>query len=213
MKKIATRRWIAGPLFVGLATISAAGVLRAQPDAGNMPKGDNPIAKQRPKMTPEQRKAARDKRQQEMQTRRETSLRETLTTAGFADKTLQDAVIAFSNSQNEDRGDNLDKMRQLNQAVRNNATDEQIAALLKDISDEAKADKDQRAKALKELDAKIGYTTKPRLEAVLALSGITSEAGAGMGGGMGGRWQNQGGGAGGRGGKNKGKAGAPKADA
>ena len=208
MKMIQNRKWIAGPLLVGLATIGATGVLRAQPDAGIMGKGDNPIANQRPKMTPEQRQAAREKRHQEMQARRETNLRETLTAAGFPDKILQDAVIAFSDAQNKERGDNHDKIRQLNQAVRNNATDAEIAVILKAISDQAQADKDQRTKALKELDAKIGYTTKPRLEAVLTIAGIIGE----NGGNNGGRWQNKGGGNGfGRGGQ--GNAKAPKADA
>lgn len=208
MRKIATRKWIAGPLFVGLVTIGATGVLRAQPDAGDMAKGDNPIANQRPRLTPEQRQAAREKRQLEMQARRATNLRETLTQAGFLDKTLQDAVIAYSNSQTKERGDNRDKIRQLNQAVRNNATDVEIAVILKAISDEALADKDQRATALKELDAKIGYSTKPRLEGVLTLAGILGESG----GNKGERRQNQGGGNGfGHGGQ--GNAKAPKAGA
>jgi len=200
MKIMQTRKWIAGPLIVGLTTVSAIGVLRAQPDAGDMPKGDNPIANQRPRMTPEQRQAAREKRQQEMQARRETNLRETLTEAGFADKVLQDAVIAFTNSQTEERGDNRDKMRELNQAVRKNAGDVEIAALLKEIRDEVQADKDQRAQALKELDAKIGYTKKPRLEAVLTLAGVIGEntGGPGAMGGRGGRGGGMGGGQGGR---------------
>ncbi len=189
MKNTLNRRWIAGPLIVGLTTVGAMGVLQAQPDANDVGKGENPTARQRggrqggnreggkhANMTPEQREAARAQMQQQMQQRRETNLRTTLTNAGFADKGVQDAVIAFVNEQNgQERNDTRAKMRQLNQAVRNNANDQEIAGLLAAIRAETEASKVQHEAALKELDAKIGYTTKPRLEAVLTLAGVTGE--------------------------------------
>ncbi len=88
-------------------------------------------------------------------------------------------------------------MRRLNQGLRNNAGDQEIAALLVEIRAQQQADKTRREAGLKALDAKIAYTTNPRLEAVLTVMGITSENG-----GMGGR-----GGKGGQGGNAKGNRG------
>ena len=64
MHKNNGRKWMAAPLVIGLTTVGAAGVLLAQPDAGEQGKGDNPVHRRggrgdRPdfrNMTPAQRK-------------------------------------------------------------------------------------------------------------------------------------------------------------
>lgn len=216
MKMTQKSKWVVGPMIVGLTTISAMGALRAQPDEGVMPKGENPQADQRggrggggnrPRMTPEQREQMR----KQAELRRETEIRKTLTDAGFADKAIQDAVVAFANDQADGpRVDTRDNIRKLNQALRNNVTDEQITLLLNDIRTDIETAKALRENALKELDKKIGYTQKPRLEAVLLLAGITGEnpGGGGFGGrGGGGGRGGQGGGFGGRGGQGGGPGG------
>ena len=214
MKITQNRKWVVRPLIVGLTTLSAMGALQAQPDEEVMPKGDNPPADQRggrggnrPRMTPEQREQMR----KQAELRRETEIRKTLTEAGFTDKAIQDAVVTFANDQADGpRVDTRENIRKLNQALRNNATDEQITLLLNDIRTDIETAKALRENALKELDKKIGYTQKPRLEAVLLLAGITGEnpGGGGFGGrGGGGGRGGQGGGFGGRGGQGGGPGG------
>jgi hypothetical protein len=196
------RPWTAVPLAL-IALGATAGVLYAQPDANDAPKGDNPPNWQnggrggrggnqgnRPNfrnMTPEQR-------QQFQQQRQDENVRRTLNNAGFTSTTVQDAVIAFANEQDKDRTASEDKVRQLAQAVRNGATDAEIATLLAAVRADAQAAQTKREAALKDLDAKISYTKSPKLEAVLVLLGLTGEnlstggpGAMGMMGGFGGR--------------------------
>jgi len=200
--KNTNRKWIAGPLIVGLSTVGAVGVLFAQPDGNDVGKGDNPRADgrgargNRPdfgNMTPAQREEMKTKFDAMRKERREEGLRNTLTEAGFADKALQDAVIVFANGQDAERNDSREKVRALSQALRNDASDKEVAALLDEIRDEIKSVQARRQTALRALDAKIGYSKKSRLDAILTLSGVTGEhiggRGAMMGrrGGRGGR--------------------------
>lgn len=204
-----------GLLISGLA-LGLGGVLQAQPDDNNAPKADNP-PNARPRgnrpnlrdMTPEQRRQA-------MKKMREQGLRRTMTRSGFADAALQDAVVEFADAQAEATQSLQEKARLLTQAVRNqDSTDEQIAALLADFRTAAAAEKTRRATALAELEAATEFSKKPRLDALLTLSGIIGDETSLLGGAGGGRGQMGGGGRGGRGGRGNGNGGAaqPRAGA
>lgn len=190
--KNANHKWIAGPLIVGLTTVGIAGVLFAQPDAGDMGKGENPQADgrggrggNRPdfrNMTAAQREEMKTKFDAMRKERRAEGLRNTLAEAGFTDKAVQDAVIAFANGQDEERDDSREKVQALSQALRNDASDKEVAVLLTDLREETKSAQAKRQAALRALDGKIGYSKKPRLDAILTLAGVTGEHIGGRGG-------------------------------
>jgi hypothetical protein len=189
---------LAAPLAL-LALATSAGVLCAQPDPNDMPKGDNPPTRpdgprggnkgERPdfrNMTPEQRQQFEQKREEE-------NVRRALKRAGYTDAKVQDAVVAFAAEQNKDESASKDKVRELSKAVRDGASDSEIATLLTAVRADSQAAQAQRQAALKELDAKISYTKSAKLEATLVLLGLTGENisdGPGMRGGPGGRGMN-----------------------
>jgi hypothetical protein len=196
MKKlIRNRAWLAGPLALGL-TVGSLAIVQSQPDMNDAPKGDNPPARggrgnqagnraDVRNMTPEQREQLMQQRQQEMQQRRAENLRRQLQNAGYTDQALQNAVIEFANSQEQAQNGLQNKIRALSEAIRGGATDNDVAALLADARATAQALESQRAAALKALDARVGYSSKPKLDALLALMGLTGDelaAGGGRGG-------------------------------
>ncbi len=181
------------PLTLGLA-IAATSVAYAQPAANNGAGAQNPPNQNagggrggRPEMTAEQRRQMQAQEQQ----RRDLEVRQTLTTAGFTDTALQDAVVAYSNER-EKAGDALQaKARQLRDALRGTtATDAQIATLLNDFRALVDEEKARREVAKSALDAKVGLAAKPRLDALLMMSGLTGDEAQYLGGrgGPGGGW-------------------------
>lgn len=191
-KNLKTRRaLLAGALAMGMAMTPA--VVRAQPDApaqqgqqgGRRGPGGG-------------RGGERGPNAEQMQQRREENLRRMLTENGFEDENLQDTVVAFANAQDEDRRDSQLKVRRLAQAVQNKLADAEIAALLAEVRADAAAVKTRRAAALAELEEALQLKENPRLDAVLALAGLTDDGIAAFGG-PGGR-----GGFGGRGGEGRG---------
>ncbi|MBV9865850.1 MAG: hypothetical protein JO316_10890 [Abitibacteriaceae bacterium] len=196
------------------ASLSLAGAVQAQPNPADANKGANPPNwpqgnnqnNQRgnfQNMTPEQR-------QQMIQQFQEQRTRRVLTAAGFTDAATQDPIVAFANAQEKARQPLLDRFQKLAQALRANAaTDAELSASLNDLRQAVADEKTRNEKALKDLDAKVSYTKKPHLEALLTVLGIigdessfiTGGMGRGMGGlGMGGMGRGMGGPGGGFGG-------------
>jgi Spy/CpxP family protein refolding chaperone len=139
-------------------------------------------------LTPEQRQQIQAQAQQ----RRELSVRAALTTAGFTEAALQDAVVAYSTEKEKATQALQGKARTLTQAMRTTTTtDAQIAALLNDFRAAVEEEKAQRATAQTALAAQIGLATKPRLDALLMMMGLTGDeaqylgSGRGFGGGNG----------------------------
>lgn len=202
-------KWLAGPVVLGLTMAMSGVALYAQP--ANPPEGGNnqPGGANRPdfrNMTPEQR-------QQWMRRMQEQRIRGALTPAGFTDAALQDAVIAFVNEQETATQELQRKERELGRVAREGGmADAQLATLLAEFRTAVAAEKTRREAATKALDAKIEFSKKPRLDALLTTMGVIGDessiaggmgAGRGMGGpGIGGR----GGGRGGRGGGQNGRA-------
>lgn len=223
--------------WAGLAalTLGLAGMAAAQPDVNNGGKANNPANLQMGgpggrggpggfgggqggfgggqggfggwgNMTTEQRDLMA--RQQ-----REFGWKMTLTAAGFTDQALQNDIAAFGEAQEKGRESLRTVTRKLTDAMRNGeAKDAALGVLLNDWRAAVEDEKARRTAAEKTLDAKIGYSKKPKLEATLrligligdeaALSGIsantsTTMSGPGGQGGFGGGFGGQGGGFGG----------------
>ncbi len=180
--------------------LGLAGIAGAQPDLGAA-KGDNP-----PNRTPgqmlrnmpqEQRRTLMQGRlMEQVQERRAETLRQSLTQGGFEEKALQDTVIEFANEQIKAALSLREKTSKVSDAVADKATtDTQISVILNDLHTAQADEKERRAASEKALDAKISYTQKPRLEALLTtLNLIGGESGSlvnimggmGRGGGLGG---------------------------
>ncbi len=175
-------RWTAGAIAAGVVMTTTGVALHAKPDRGDAPKGDAPKMDhpRRDDRGPDPRDMTPEQRQQE----RDSQLREMLTDAGFTNKTTQDEIIAFATEQDEARRDVHDKARQINDALHDNATDAQLAALLTAYRTTEKTAQTRREVALKTLDAKIKFSAQPKLDALLVTRGITGEAGPPPRGGM-----------------------------
>ena len=148
-----------------------------------------------------------EQRQQMMQQRRAETLRASLTKAGYTTSTLQDAVVTFATTQETARQTLREMSRTLNETVLNpTTTDTQVNAQLAALRSAVAAEKMRSARAQTALNTQIGYSTKPRLLALLTTMGLVGDeglyasaaggpGGAGGAGGPGG-WGGRGGGRG-----------------
>ncbi|PQV63088.1 hypothetical protein B1R32_11665 [Abditibacterium utsteinense] len=165
-------------LFAGAAFLLWPALAWSQPDINNAPKVENP-----PNRAPGARGRRRGNRQMTPAQRQqltaqliETRTKRALTAAGFTDAAVQNAVVDFIQEQASAREELQAKSAQIRTALQAQVvTDAQLAALLNNyraLSDEEAA---RRKKSLVALDAQIGFSAKPRLDALLLLAGITGE--------------------------------------
>lgn len=184
--KMVAWKMLAVPALGIAMTIGAARTQAADtPPPANTPNNNEPNAEIRPR-TP-----------QEFQAR---MIRGALTKAGLGDTTLQNAVVAFADAQETARRDLRDAMRKLRDAANDTTTtDAQLSTQLAALKSAAAAEKTRGAKAESALDAQIGFSGKPRLNAVLTTLGLVGDAAAYAGGPGGGRPPGERGGRGGRG--------------
>ena len=108
----------------------------------------------------------------------EDRLRDSLMRHGFVQDELQDAVIEFSRLVENDRRNIRDKSSRLREGMAIKANDAQIAALLADLRRSVAYARVRRDRGRKVLNAKIGFSKKPRLDAVLSLSGLGGDESA-----------------------------------
>ena len=110
---------------------------------------------------------------------RSSTVRQMLAENNVTDPPVQDAVAAFAAESEQARQVLRDKVRSVAAALDNAATtNAQLSTLLADLRSAQAAEERRRASALRALDAKINLFAKPRLEAILAVSGITSDPAA-----------------------------------
>lgn len=176
------KRWLVGSLVVAFATGGMSAV-QAQPDPNNTVKGANP-ANQAPGGF-DWRTATPEQRQQQIQKFMELRLREGLISAGFADKAMQDRIVEFARALDKERQPLREKSDKVREALRNNASEEQTGTLIKELRTAVADVKKRRDVALKGLDAQIGYSKKPRLEAFLMMADMLGDE-ASFAGGLGG---------------------------
>jgi hypothetical protein len=118
------------------------------------------------KMTPEQRRQA-------MQQFVEQTIRAAMAGLDYTDKTQQDDVIAFAAEQEKLLEPVREKHRKVAQALLNKANDDDVAALMADLRASIEETSKRRQAAIAELDEKIKFSQKPRLEALLSMIGLT----------------------------------------
>ena len=143
-------------------------------------------------MTPEQRQRFEQRRAQMEQMRRQEQIanvsgddrqRYLMQSAGVADVAAQDAIIAFVTAQMERRQPVTEAARRLSDSLADaNSTPEAISGQLEALRVASKEFRAWKEGALKELDAKIGYTKDSRLQSLLVLVGILGDESTDAGG-------------------------------
>ena len=175
-------RWLTGGLiFSALAAgiLASAIPASAQPDANNPPVGQNPPNWANPaNMTPAQRQEMQQRMRQQMQQALDQAVRAALQQSGFTDAGLVDTVLEQSHANAEASIALSEKNTKLMDAVRNKAADADIEGLMADLRAGVKTELERRGKAAQDLDAKIGYSKQPRLEALLTYLGIIGQESA-----------------------------------
>lgn len=183
------RKWLVGPLAVMLCN----GALMDTAQAQRVP--DKAARKQQNRdrienMSPEERETFRQQRRARRQDGQngqngqngEKRGRKLLTDAGFEDKAVQDAIIAFIEAQRLARRPLLEMAQRIATGLRDeNVTEAQIGDLLADFREASDDDKVRYESALRDLDAQISYSKKPRLEAFLTLIGVLGDEAAALG--------------------------------
>ncbi|PQV64641.1 hypothetical protein B1R32_104135 [Abditibacterium utsteinense] len=110
----------------------------------------------------------------------EMRLRAMMSDFGVDEAAQQDAVIAYLAEDEAGKSTVRDVARRLIVAVRNGATPERTRDLIAVYKASLDADKERRRAAQGTLDAKIGFSLNPRLEATLWLFGVLGEGQAGL---------------------------------
>lgn len=146
---------------------------------------------------------------QQMQQMREEALKTQMTAFGV-EAAAQTSIIAYANARETAAMPLRAQARTLQTGLNNNLSAEAATRQLAALRDAVKAEKARRASAESALNAAVGFSKNPQLEAYLTLAGligdesaILSPPGGGARGGMGGQ-----GGAGRRGGR-QGQGGGP----
>ena len=101
---------------------------------------------------------------------------------GIVEKDVQDAILAFLTAQETARQPLVGMARRLNGELADaNVTDEQTSAALAEFRKAVADDQVRYQNALRDLDAKINYTSKPRLEAFLTMIGVIGPEASALG--------------------------------
>ena len=108
----------------------------------------------------------------------EDRLRDSLARHGFVQEELQDAVIELSRIVESDQRSIREKSGKLREAMAMKANDAQIAALLADLRRSVAYAKVRRSRGRSILNTKTGFSKKPRLDALLSLSGLGGDESA-----------------------------------
>lgn len=175
------RKQLKGLLIAGVALGISATASQAQGGFGGRGGEDRADYRQ---LTQEQRQKLAD---QVREFTREQMIRLMLSNAGFAEKTVQDEVIAFAKEQNTAMDKFGEQNRKMFEGMRGQDTSAaQLSGLMNEYRAAQETETSRRKTALDALDAKINFRKQPRLEAVLTTMGIVGDemAVAGLGGGL-----------------------------
>jgi hypothetical protein len=142
-------------------------------------------------MTPEQRAAFRAQRQQMRGNRggngggwgagggaiaNPQNQQAILSAAGVLDQSVMDAILAFAAERQKAREPLIQQAQELSAALlAQNGSDDALASQLTRFRIGTEVYKKEHAEALKALDAKIEYSKKPQLEALLTVMGLLGD--------------------------------------
>jgi hypothetical protein len=102
-------------------------------------------------------------------------LRQSLQEAGFIGKDVQDPILNFARKREDACQELRDKAMKLDTFLQEQANDIDVQLALADFRESVAHEKKERDADLKELNAAIHYSKKPRLAAFLVTRGITSD--------------------------------------
>ena len=158
------------------ATLFAGGAAQAQPDLNNTPKATNPAPTDWNAMTPAQQRVM-------VQGKVGGMLREAMTHIGTTDQEVQDAVVVTMIRQDEIYEPVRERHAQIAQTLIDNAaSEEQVAALMTELRVASDKAREARDGSIADLENQIGFTSKPRLNALLTMVGLIGHEGIHMGG-------------------------------
>ena len=128
-------------------------------------------------MTPEQRAAfLQYQAQQQAEEKLDRSLMDEV---GITDKATQDAIIQYLRREEFAKGNLLDMAQKAAAGIKDKTVkDDDLAKQLTDFRQAVADDKDRHDTALANLDKTVSYTTKPRIEAFLAMLSATNQEAA-----------------------------------
>lgn len=134
-------------------------------------------------MTPEQRQQFTQQMEQRADQRADQQVASEMQAAGITDPETMDAIKQFVADQRTARKPLLAMAKKIATSLGVKTTaDEATTASLADFRKAVAADQARYDKALKDLDAKIGYSTNPKLEAFLTLIGVLGNESSAVGG-------------------------------
>jgi hypothetical protein len=178
------RLWAKGSLVLAISWSLIGGAMKPG-DAQESPAGPGPVPEQRAGGDTKEMGAkdhhgpdAKSRRSmlEERQKRLEGQIREWMAKAGVDDESSQSAIIAHITSEVRSRRPIRDASRKLFQTMQaDSVPEEQMRSQLAEFRAALNEDKVRRQEAEAALDAKIHYTQKPRLEAMLLVFGIIGE--------------------------------------
>lgn len=127
-------------------------------------------------MTPQQREQYFQAMQDKMEQRRENDLRAALAKVGVDDPAAQDAILAFIREQQELRAPLDEQRMKLAEALLDGTlTDTTATTQQKALNDAVEEARKKYEVALTALDAKVQFSKKPRLKALLATAGVLDD--------------------------------------
>lgn len=182
------RKWLVRPLALVLCN-----GLMSEAQAQRVP--DKEARKQQNRerlqnMSPEEREAFRNQRRARRQNGQggqdgqnaEKRGRKLMSDAGFVDASIQDAIVAFMEEQKQARRPLMEMAQRIAAQLRDETVSPtQISASLAQLRKASSDDKARYEKALDALDAKINFSTNPRLEAFLTLIGVMGDEASALG--------------------------------
>ena len=162
----------AGLILCVLMPLVSVTIARAQDGAPDANEGDNaPVAAagvksvgKRVAPTPEERRQATEDR-----------LRSLMKNLGIGGAATQDAILDYLAADESARAALREAEKSLMTALRRDVPPERMRDLLGDYRAAIETDKSERASAQRKLDARVGYSLDPKLEAVLWLMGVLGE--------------------------------------
>ncbi len=164
---LASAAFSLGPLLGRVFAVPAPG---PPADAHHAPAHD-PQLRER-----EERQHKRVERAHERE-RKAQNLRHAMSSLGFDDRTLQDEILLYIGGEVRARGQVRRKAQEIYAALRDpGKSDADVRALLAQYQAVVQADRTRRREAEDGLNDRIGFRSKPRLEAMLVLFGVVGDA-------------------------------------
>jgi len=170
-------------LLMAAFALARPAIVHAQPDPNDPPKAANPFPQPPLPGGPDWQKMTPQQRRQAVLQIADQTLRGSMNWLGYGDKPTQDAVVACMVEQEDAAELVRTAHRKVAQALLNNALPEtQVSTLMADLRSAVEEARTKQETAMAALDAKVGFSKKPRLEAFLTMVGLIGDETSYLGG-------------------------------